>query len=510
MKTLSERVERLAAENKEYKVNNSMLTQHIESSKERDREMTRTLEETLKKNLIKIDIGEKRIQKLTQQMEDQRQEFTDKQEEGSLKYETQIQELTKKNTDLQERLDEIAEFIAQKEKLELDFQTLRNELAEKEKKHQLEVSAADREKALEVERQKIETDKKIRQAMDTMKTKTKDQLDTTTKKTIMENEQYYTELLFQGKECERLMNNNKLLVQENAKLKRNLNIHKDLENELARRTHVYQKLIKKMQQRQSPEETVDPVKDHSSQQDEDADQMKGISKEVIEEAERLKRQNEGLENTVHTVRKEFQEYRKDHATLTQLQDQSTRLIIGALYKLKNQRECEPFPPATYDDNANWSFTNMTARQKEYFFRVLLEKLNNSMCSGCFPVQGQSPSQTVLPMIPAAHADSHQQSLVPLLTSSTQGTHTNFSNFLWSVANTPPIGSTRKGKDIGHKAIQTETDRSDICFKEGIWNPDMRTCQTAVITPQMVCGEVRGWGDKSATLKGSRMHRGRVL
>lgn len=61
-----------------------------------------------------------------------------------------------------------------------------------------------------------------------------------------------------------------------------------------------------------------------------------------------------------------------------------------------------------------------------------------------------------------------------------------------------------------QAIQTETDRSDICFKEGIWNPDMRTCQTAVITPQMVCGEVRGWGDKSATLKGSRMHRGRVL
>merc|ERR1719262_11362 len=108
-------------------------------------------------------------------------------------------------------------------------------------------------------------------------------------------------------------------------------------------------------------------------------------------AAELDRELEAMRNTLQTVRYEFAQYRRDHATLTQLQDQSTRLIISALYELKNQRECDPFPPATYDENANWQFASMTARQKEYFFRVLLEKLNSSMCASCFPTGPQSGS-----------------------------------------------------------------------------------------------------------------------
>merc|ERR1719230_522525 len=68
---------------------------------------------------------------------------------------------------------------------------------------------------------------------------------------------------------------------------------------------------------------------------------------LTEEHERLKRQVEGAQSTLSMVRHEFAQYRRDHATLTQLQDQSTRLIIGALYELKNQREADPFPPASY-------------------------------------------------------------------------------------------------------------------------------------------------------------------
>merc|ERR1740138_1792237 len=105
----------------------------------------------------------------------------------------------------------------------------------------------------------------------------------------------------------------------------------------------------------------------------------GDSVLLSEEHERLKRQVEGTQSTLQMVRHEFAQYRRDHATLTQLQDQSTRLIISALYELKNQRECDPFPPAAYDENASWQFVNMTPKQKEYFFRMLLEKLNSSMC-----------------------------------------------------------------------------------------------------------------------------------
>ena len=46
------------------------------------------------------------------------------------------------------------------------------------------------------------------------------------------------------------------------------------------------------------------------------------------------------------LRYEYAQYKRDHATMTQLQDQSTRLIIAALYDLKNQYESNPadFPP----------------------------------------------------------------------------------------------------------------------------------------------------------------------
>merc|ERR1712146_820633 len=121
--------------------------------------------------------------------------------------------------------------------------------------------------------------------------------------------------------------------------------------------------------------------------------MGGSLSEMIssEELDKAKRDAEGAQSTLQMVRHEFAHYRRDHATLTQLQDQSTRLIIATLFELKNQRECDPFPPATYDENANWQFTTMTSRQKEYFFRVLLEKLNSSMCGSCFPTGAGGPS-----------------------------------------------------------------------------------------------------------------------
>merc|ERR1712078_785122 len=127
------------------------------------------------------------------------------------------------------------------------------------------------------------------------------------------------------------------------------------------------------------------------------------------------------------VRHEFAQYRRDHATLTQLQDQSTRLIIATLYELKNQRECDPFPPATYDENANWQFTNMTPKQKEYFFRMLLEKLNSSMCANCFPCGDLSagPSTQSTDSLPSISKGAGGRS------GAAKGKH--FSQFLWSVA-----------------------------------------------------------------------------
>merc|ERR1740121_1686341 len=222
--------------------------------------------------------------------------------------------------------------------------------------------------------------------------------------------------------------------------------------------------------------------------------------QLNEENSQLKHQVEGIQSTLQMVRHEFAQYRRDHATLTQLQDQSTRLIISALYELKNQRECDPFPPATYDENANGQFAHMTTKQKEYFFRVLLEKLNSSMCGSCFPTGPQSNQESTasLPQITKG-SHTHDQA---------QGGH--FSQFLWSVAShggQPSVAGASR-KEVSSKGCQTETVTSDPCLKEGLWNPSTRArhSDSSTVSPAMVCGGVRQWGPRAASHKSRGLGR----
>merc|ERR1719487_2314490 len=405
LKTFQERVFRLEAENKELKVTNSILQTQYNSHCETQSDILRTLHANLDENYSKIEESDNRIQRLEEQLENQKQEFKDKLEEERLQADQRTHELQTRNDILQAALDEVNEFKLNKDRLEDELGSLKRQLHEQQESHTRDVSAFDRKKAIEIDQLKKDMQKNIKETRDYLKAKTKDQLDSTTKRTIMENEQMATELHFQSKETERLLDRNQQLMDENSQLRRNLQIHKDLENELARRTHVYQKLIKKMQRSKQDAVAVEGSRElqiDDSLDDAEVDrnliamaapqeQQQASLGSVGEDNERAKRQLEAQQNTLAMVRQEFAQYRRDHATLTQLQDQSTRLVIAALYELKNQRECDPFPPATYDEHASWQFTNMTTRQKEYFFRVLLEKLNSSMCGSCFPTGTGAPS-----------------------------------------------------------------------------------------------------------------------
>jgi len=373
------------------------------------------------------------------------------------------------------------------------------------------VSAFDRKKAIEIDQLKQDMRRSIKDTKEMLRNRTKDQLDTTTKRTIMENEQMATELHFQSKQTEQLLARNQLLNDENAQLKRNLVIHKDLENELARRTHVYQKLVKKMGQRRKTDEkmpdklsgTDDEILAGGLQQESTRELAPEDSRGDVVSSEandRLKRQIEGIQSTLSMVRQEFAHYRRDHATLTQLQDQSTRLIIATLYELKNQRECDPFPPATYDENATWQFSTMTSRQKEYFFRVLLEKLNSSMCGTCFPTGACGSTQQAA----ASGAGASASGSLPQLVKGAEGqgqSATHFSQFLWSVATHGAQGGLSSPqqsggrKDLQNKGCQTETDPGDPCFREGFWNPQsrLRYNDASVVSSNMVTNNVRPWG-----------------
>lgn len=504
LKTLEERCWRLESENKDLKTHNSILHTQYTSQRETQSDILRQLNQTIEETVDKLDSAENKILTLEDQLADQKQLAEDHLEEERHQWESKVLGLKTQCEELKNTLNEVREFQKQKDFMEGELERLKHDLVNQKEDHERKVSEFDRKKAMEIDQLKQDMHRSIRETREMLRAKTKDQLDQTTKRTMIENEQKTTELQFQNKEAERLLKDNNKLLEENAQLRRNLVIHKDLENELAKRTHVYQKLLKKMEQKQKSElaakeqskelRTVDSL-DLESTRAEYSHEQATTSLQLSAEFETTRRHLEKEMATLAQVRYEFGQYKKDHATLTQLQDQTTRFIISAIYELKHQRESGPFPPPGYDESADWQFATMTAKQKEYFFRALLEKLNSSMCGKCFPAGPSldgSPSTTSLPAI---HKPQHSAS-GELLGQS------HFSQFLWSVATHGGQASLQfpSGRETTSKSVQTETSDADPCLQEGLWNPMSRKhfANTGSVTPAMVTSTVRSWGSHSTS------------
>ena len=72
---------------------------------------------------------------------------------------------------------------------------------------------------------------------------TDNQLEMTTKRTIMENEQMSAEMAYQSRQTNKILSRNSTLETQKADLKRSLALSRDTENELAKRNTVYQNTI---------------------------------------------------------------------------------------------------------------------------------------------------------------------------------------------------------------------------------------------------------------------------
>lgn len=510
LKTLQERVWRLEAENNQLKVNNSILQTQYNSQCETQQGILRTYHTQIEEDRDKIDALEAKVARLEQQLEDQKQEFKDDADKERVLWESRYSELQIKKEELEDKLHKVREFQENKDKMEADLAELQQRLIDQNEAHIQEQSAFDRQKAIEKDQIRKDAKASIKEMQSTLKARIQDQLDHYTKQTIMENETLSKEIICQSKETERMMAKVAQLEEQNAQLQRDVRIHRELETELAKRTQRCQKVIKKLQQRQSLESTTAngsrETADISMMEEESRSLSQMASQPFVgvstEELDRHKRELDALQAKLQTERHDFAAYRRDHQTITHLQDQSTRLIISALYDLKRERESgESFPPPTYDENASYQFATLTSKQKEYFFRMLLEKLNSSMCANCFPT-GPAPTTSTA-------------SLPPITCSNSGAAHAHeahghghggakLSQFLWSVTST--TAASPKGgppKELVPKGVQTETPSSDPCFKEGLWNPSTRSRHSSTtpnVTASQVMSGVRPWGNRAATMK----------
>lgn len=104
-----------------------------------------------------------------------------------------------------------------------------------------EVSDKERDKIRSIESLKEDMKKKINETKANLKALNDEQLQTTTRLTILQNHQLTTELEYQSKQTEKLLNKNNKMQDQISSLKRDIDLHKEIESELAKKFHRSQK-----------------------------------------------------------------------------------------------------------------------------------------------------------------------------------------------------------------------------------------------------------------------------
>lgn len=117
----------------------------------------------------------------------------------------------------------------------------------------------DRDRMHATEKLRKEMEVKIKETKANLSALNDEQQQTTTRLTIMQNSQLTQELEFQSKQTETLLTQNNNYKKEIDKLKQDIEIYMDIEKELAKRSHYFQKVIKRYKGRVKELETSKEV-----------------------------------------------------------------------------------------------------------------------------------------------------------------------------------------------------------------------------------------------------------
>jgi len=368
-KQLEERCARFEVENNDLRINNQLLSQQYYNQRERQTTICKELQQTIDENTKKIEELHERNAELQTVMEDEQISLREEMSDKDIEHQIKLAEANEKIKDLSTKFEAVTDFVKRQKEVTEELDMLRNNITKLEDKHFQELSDQDRKKAIEIDTIKNEMQIKIEEVKESMRRQAHDEMDSNSKRMLQENEQMTLELQFQGKEMEKLLGKNKILVNEMVELKRNLGIQKEMEQELARRTHTYQKLIKKLHDKlQAMEQNVVQPKDLLQSVDTPSNVTKSISPEPSSQ------QILELEHQLDRISAEYQEYKLDHQTSHSLQEEAIRIVVAALYDLKNSGGIN-------------KKKELNTRQREAFLDTLMYKLKKSLCIQCSPDDG---------------------------------------------------------------------------------------------------------------------------
>eukprot|EP00238_Polyblepharides_amylifera_P010930 CAMPEP_0196590072 /NCGR_PEP_ID=MMETSP1081-20130531/65461_1 /TAXON_ID=36882 /ORGANISM="Pyramimonas amylifera, Strain CCMP720" /LENGTH=518 /DNA_ID=CAMNT_0041913055 /DNA_START=52 /DNA_END=1605 /DNA_ORIENTATION=+ len=350
------------------------LSDELETQKINLKDINEFLTNELKaKETYCVDL-ERRGQELEQLLEQERLNAENERKKAATESQEREAALKKEIEEYETKFKELEQFQTEKESLQNSLADLASTLERERHENEERISDLERKAVQEKDRLKKEMALKIKETKANMMKLTDNQLETTTKRTIMENEQMSSELAYQSRQTEKLLHKNVSLVDETATLKRSLELSKQTEGELAKRNHVYQKTIKTLLAKLKQQDVA--KRDEEDELARQLDYRRDLQDRLRGTEEELQHRSEEVEQVSRLMFKSQQEVEQVQAQ----QDEVAKFLITCLQDVKQQiitvvRE-------QMDDESEAEITVLPGRleelsleQRERAICYLLEKLH---------------------------------------------------------------------------------------------------------------------------------------
>jgi len=294
---------------------------------------------------------------------------------------------------LQAELDSLTTFKKHKVELEAELAVKTRQLEEDAKEHATAISDLERKHVQEKDRLKKEMLLKLRETKANLLKMTDNQLDTTTKRTIAENEQMASELAWQSKEAEKLIRRNDKLAGDNGALRRELELARGTEAEMAKKVNVYQKTLDTLMTKLSALEASKEQDQRSNKvQDDEAERRRT---ESLRHVEVLMAKLADADDRAAAAEMELRrmvaalnDVEARHAAVLALQDDAVRFALQCFDDVRQQRAVAPrggSPPTGVDRAASpaeamgggageRTLASINAEDREEVLGYLLEQL----------------------------------------------------------------------------------------------------------------------------------------
>jgi len=374
----------------------------------------------LSKRVEQVARLEAQIQELGAAQKKWEKETHEEFEEIKASQDQTVNELQKKISDLSHELDDLTEFTKHKNELEQKLKSVEDELQQEHDRHLISLTDLERKHAQDREKIKRDYHDRLEADKAELLRMTNNQLEFTTRRTIMENEMMTAELGYQNKQTEKLVKINEALEKENQEMKRDMELSKQAEEEHVKKNYQLQKTIKMMQIKLKAQET--DSQDVKSLEDLNTEKFGGDITASEKHAAALEEKLQALRHKYlvaskeqDSLRKQLDEARAETKRMQMLKDEARDFLLACLDDARKQftvqtGESKDWTP---DQPIPWSLQGLSMAGREALLEYLLARLGGTNFGGSKSsagrssrrVRGESPigDNTTLPPINAGRS-----------------------------------------------------------------------------------------------------------